>query len=160
MKRIITLLLCLAVISTVLTACSKGQGGSNTDVEKLKPTETVDAGKLQPDEDYTGDYANDEYTAHIEKDENGEMTVLIRSKAEDGAFYEWTMSGYFSEEHSRINYDNAVKYLVSLNNKGREKNRSAEYENGAGRISFTDTGHFVWNDSMEAGKENTEFERK
>ena len=160
MKRTITVLLCLALCSVIFASCGKNSPKVGNDNGKLKPTEAVDIEKLQPDDDFAGDFKNEGYTAHIEKDENGEMSVTIKSIPKDKVGYEWTMSGFFSDEYYRINYDNAVKSVIGYDEKGNEKDRTAEYENGAGRIAFSDADHFTWNNSMETTENNNEFIRQ
>lgn len=113
--------------------------------------------ELVPDEDFVGDYKNDGYTAHVEKDENGEMVITVKSVVKEGVGYEWILKGYFSDETYRVNYTDAVKYVISYKSDGSEKSRETEYSNGAGRITFADTGHFTWTNSIEKLEGSNEF---
>lgn len=89
--------------------------------EKLKPTKSVDIEKLVPDEDFAGDYKNDDYSAHIEKNDECEMVITISSEAKDGIGYEWVIKGFFGDETYRINYTDAEKFKISYNSSGAEK---------------------------------------
>ena len=159
MKKIIALAMVSVLCICVFCACSKKNGdkNDNSSYDVLKPTEEVNIEELVPDEDFVGDYKNDDYTAHVEKDENSEMVITVRSVVKDGTGYEWVLRGYFSDEYYRVNYTDAVKYAVSYKTDGSEKSRETVYENGAGRISFADTGHFTWSNSMETLEGSNEF---
>lgn len=154
MKRAIVIILAVALCVCVLCSCNKKNPDGS---DNLKPTEPINIEELVPDEDFVGDYKNDDYTAHVEKSDGGEMVVTIKSAPKDGVGYEWVIQGFFSDETYRVNYTDAVKYTVSYNSNGKEKSRETEYENGAGRITFADTEHFTWNNSMENIEGSNEF---
>ncbi len=147
MKKMTAIILSLMLCVCVFSACAKGNTSKEATNDKLQPTEAADIEKLQPDEVFTGDFKNEQFTAHIEKNENDEIVVTIQSEEQKA---QWTMSGYFGYETYRVNYDNAVKSV-----KG---NAEMEYENGDGRIQFTDSDHFIWENGMES-IENNQFER-
>ena len=158
MKKAITVLISFILCVALLSACS-----GNKDVviksEKLSPTEAIDAEKLKADEDFAGDFKSDIYTAHIEKDKNGEMVVTIRSAVKNNIGYEWKISGFFANETYRINYTEATKYVITYKSDKTEKSRKKEYEGGSGRIQFSDSNSFKWNNDMEKLESDKEFER-
>ena len=161
MKKFLALLLSLVLCLGFFSACAKGDGttdsSNNTDTKILQPTEAVDPETLLPDEDFTGDYQNETYTAHIEKNDAEEMVVTITTAVTDGTATAWQMSGFFGDETYRINYDNAVKAVITYDSSGAEKSRENEYEDGVGRIQFTDSEHFTWHNGMEVLDDESEF---
>ena len=159
MKKLITVLLCVAVCGCIFGGCAKkNNAAGNTDL--LQPTTAIDIEKLQPDEDFVGDYKNDDYTAHIEKNENDEMVITITSVPKDGIGYEWVITGYFANETYRVNYSDAVKSVITFNKKGAEKSRKEEYNYGAGRIQFSDDSHFEWHNSVERLEGSNQFAKQ
>ena len=162
MKKLVTILLCAAVCCCVFGACAKNSNKNNIadNTDLLQPTTAVDIEKLQPDEDFTGDYKNDNYTAHIEKNAEDEMVITIKSAPKDGVGYEWVIKGFFSAETYRVHYSDAVKTVITYNKKGGEKSRKEEYNYGAGRIQFSDDKHFVWNNSVERLDGSNEFAKQ
>ena len=114
------------------------------------PDENVDPETLEPAEDFTGTFENDDYTAYIQRTDDDKMTVKIVSSETGGKSYEWTMSGYFSHETSRIRYNDAVKKSGSSTNDS--------YSDGSGTIQFTDADNFVWYNNFEPIEKN-EFHR-
>ena len=159
MKKILAIIFAAALCFTVLCSCSKKDNANNSAdrSDRLKPTENINIEELVPDEDFVGDYKNDDYTAHVEKNDGGEMVITIKSAPKDGTGYEWVIQGFFSDETYRVNYTDAVKYMVAYSSSGNERSRETVYDNGAGRITFTDTEHFIWNNSMEILEGSNEF---
>ncbi len=150
MKKAISLLICAALCVCIFSGCSK-IGDASKDV-KLKPTEPVNAEDLIPENEFIGTYKNKDYTATVEKNEDGVFTVSIKSAVKDNKNAEWTLSGYFSSETYRINYTDAVKTVITYDRNGKETERKNEYENGMGRIQFTSDGDLIWNNSLDSFK--------
>lgn len=154
MKKILATIIVLTLCFCLFTACK----GKSTDDEATNSTTaeaTISAEEFRSDEDFTGNYSNDAYTAKIVKDKSGELTVTITSVKQNNTSYEWTMSGYLSDINYKVIYDNAVKTVISYNSEGKEKSRETEYENGSGRIVFDDNNGFTWENEMESIESNT-----
>ena len=161
MKKLTTIILILIMCLFLFTACSESSDDESTPDESEIATvdeATVSPENFRSDNEFTGYYGNDEYSAHIVKNANDELSVTITSAVQDGQSYEWTMSGYLSDINYKIVYDNAVKASVSYDSEGKEKSRETEYENGSGKIVFDDNNGFTWENGME-NIENNVFTR-
>lgn len=156
MKKGIILLLILVLI-TAFFGCSKG---SNIIGERaLKPTEAVDEKDLIPTDEFYGTFKNSDYTMVIEKTDNEEMHVSVKSAPKNNVGYEWDFSAAFSISTYRINYTDAVKTKVTYDKNGKETSRSTEYNNGVGRIQFSDKDNLKWENSMDS-LNNNKFTRQ
>ena len=159
MKKTIASLLILTICLFLFTACGKTDNEESTADEAHIATAdeaTIAQEDFRADNEFTGDYENDEYTAHIVKDSNDELNITISSSISDKKSYTWTMSGYLSDISYKVIYDNCVKTLVNYNSQNEVKNRETEYENGSGKIIFNDNNGFTWSNGME-NIENNEF---
>ena len=152
MKKNIAAVLLLTLCLLLFTACKdkNEELGSDYVPEVATVDEaTVPAEKFRAEEDFTGTYVNDVYTAYIAKTANDELAVIITSAVQNGQGSEWTMSGYLSDINYKVNYDNAVKAVISYNSEGDEISRNTEYVDGSGKIVFDDNNGFTWINSME-----------
>ena len=161
MKKIFLTILSLAICLLIFGACGENTDDKATADEAAAATAdeaTVAAEDFRADNEFAGDYGNDEYSAHIVKKPNDELSITIKSAMQDGKSFEWTMSGYLSDVNYKVIYDNGVKTVISYKSQGKEKSRETEYENGSGKIVFNDNSGFTWINGME-NIENNEFAR-
>ena len=161
MKKFTLFFITLMACSLIFAGCSSGSAAKETyesyeiSTELLTPAaETGEARKALTEEDILGKYANDTYTAAIEEDEFGDITITILSDAENKQRSEWTMQGFLSNESLRINYTSAQKDVITVDASGNEMSRETEYTNGAGRLQFSDADHFEWQDSLDPAADN------
>lgn len=152
MKKILSLLLCMALTACFFAGCSKGDGKSaeQEKFDSLMPSESTNYDELIPIYEFAGTYANDDYTvlAEQESDQILKFTVTTNTN-ENGKGYEWQMAGYFSDQTYRVHYTEAVKYAVTFDKNGAETDRTAEYENGSGTMQFTDNNKLFWENNSE-----------
>lgn len=161
MKKTLILLLCLMLCVFVFGGCEESSDDAATADEAIAATAdeaTVAPEDFRPEEDFTGNYGNSEYTAKLKKNKSGEMEITVRSGGSDGTAYEWKMSGYLSDINYKIICDNVEKTVVTTNQDGKEKSRETAYKNGSSKIVFSDSDHFTWENGME-GIEQNEFSR-
>lgn len=161
MKKNFAAILILTLCLLLFTAC--GESNEDTSTKDEASPATVDEATVAPedfraDNEFAGDYSNDEYTAQIVKNANEELSVTITSTVQDGKSCEWTMSGYLSDVSYKMIYDNAVKTVITYNSEGKEKSRETEYESGSGKLVFDDNNGFTWYNGME-NIENNVFAR-
>ena len=146
MKRIFALLMISMICLTALTAC--GDKKSETS-ENAEAPGTFDEATVISSEDYLGDYTADGYTAIVWRNDENKLAVKVTSEVAEQQSTVWTMSGDFDYGHSRIEYEDGTKSIVTYNNEGKEKDTQSEYEGGVGRVAFTDIDHFTWKNNME-----------
>jgi predicted small secreted protein len=152
MKRIIIALL---VLCCLLCACKKTGGADVTnggdvigEIEKLVP-KTDESKEALTESELTGVFTNETYTVNVDSD-NGEMVFTVSAKGkEENTGYEWVIKGFFSSDNNRVNYTDAVKYVISYDKNGNERSREKEYDYGSGRMQFTDKDHLTWNNITE-----------
>ena len=157
MKRITALLLTAVICAAVFGGCSKK--AVIVEDRKLKPTEPIKAEDLLPEEEFLGTFVNDDYIMVIEQTDNDRIHITVKSAVKDKIGYEWDIYSIFSNSTYRINYTDAVKTVVNYDKNGKETSRENEYENGVGRIQFSDSNTLKWENSMDS-LSNTVFERK
>ena len=159
MKKIICVVLCAVLSACALAGCSKGGNSQKSkDADNLFPSESVNYDKLTPIYEFAGTYKNDDYTVvvELESDQILKFTVTT-NKNKDGRVDEWQMTGYFSDQTYRVNYNQAVKYTVDFDENGEEKQRTAEYENGSGRMQFAEGNKLFWEHDTQKLEGNTEL---
>ena len=152
MKRALILLLSVMLCACFLASCSKGDVGIG-DIE-LKPTKAVNAEDLISAEKFIGSFSNKEYKMTVQNAEKGLVHVTIKSKIKKNVSYEWEIEAFFSEQTYRINYTDAIKTVVKYDKNGNETNREEMYNNGVGRIQFSDSDNLTWQNSVDNIKTN------
>lgn len=73
---------------------------------------------------------------------------------------EWTMTGEFDENSLTVAYNDGIRKDVVFNEDGSVKSETTGYENGEGRIIFSEDGglSLVWQDDTEHAAEDMVFE--
>ncbi len=166
MKRITSLSLALIICLCAFAACGKKEddrekssGPIMSSTDKIAPTEEVNIETAKTEDDFFGEFGNDDYTASAQAGEGNIMIFTIKSKISENKSDEWVIKGYYSEESSLVNYTGAVRYEINHDRTGAEKSRETVYENGAGRIVFDGPDKFTWHNSTDFIEGNTEFAR-
>ena len=164
MKRILAVLSALLICLCIFTACGKNKKTVEDETviapeDIIKPTEAPELGTVRTEDDLFGSFDSGDYTATLEAGENGTVVFTIKDKAVDNKSHEWVIKGYFGNENNVVNYINAVKYEITYDRTGAEKNREALYENGTGRMVFDGRDSFVWKNSFETLDGKNEFTR-
>ena len=126
---------------TQSTAAPDEEGTNSTEDET---GETVSA------KTFLGTYRNSDYTVNVEQAPDGELTFTVTGKPDGNVGYAWTITGYYSGDTYRVNYRDAVKEEITYSEDGAETGRKTVYENGIGRMQFTDDGALLWQDETEA----------
>ena len=85
--------------------------------------------------------------------------VTVEWPGNDNSKAIWYLSGAFNEETKTIDYDNAVKRVITYNKSGAEISDIEIYRSGKGRITFTNEG-MQWNDYNEEIARNMTFKFK
>ena len=166
MKKQTLYFISLMLCAVLCAGCAEGTGGGDAreaeiyenTVEMLAPSESVSEIESLPEESFYGDFANDSYTAHIEEDEDGNTVIIISSGIENAKRTEWTITGFIGSENLRMNYTDALKETITVDSSGNDTDRETDYENGVGRIQFSDADHFEWENSYES-VDNSVFSR-
>ena len=130
----------------------------NFDAEPIKPAETIKPEDVQPEDDFLGAYSANGYSAAVEAAEDEKIRITVTSDRDGLTAFERSITGYCSETTRGGNYSGAVKSRVTYDKNGAEKSRETVYDNGAGRIEFSENG-FVWRNSMEPLDGNVSFEK-
>ena len=159
MKKLLSLLICATLIVCVLAGCAKSNERTQDELDALRPSESVNYEELMPIDEFPGTFQNDEYTVVAEQVSDQIMKFTVTSAITDDKGYEWQMSGYFSEQTYRINYTDSAKYAVTYDENGQEISRTAEYENGSGRMQFDGKDKLLWNENYENRDGKIELER-
>ena len=147
MKKAITVLLSAVLLVCIFGACAKSDDIIGD--KKLKPTESVNIEDRLEEDEFIGTYANEDYTMTVEQGENGMLKVVVKTPVKDRVSYEWQFGGYFSRETYRINYTQGVKTVISYDKDGNETGRETEYDDGVGRVQFSDSKALQWNSSLD-----------
>ena len=73
---------------------------------------------------------------------------------------EWTMSGEFDEESLTVTYSDCTRKDVVFNEGGSIKSETVGYENGKGKIIFSEDGglSLTWQDDTEHAADDMVFE--
>ena len=162
MKKALCVLLCVALTVCIFAGCSKGDGKSaeQEKYDNLTPNESANYDDLIPIYEFVGTYKNDDYTVAVEQESDQILKFTVTTnKNEKGSGYEWQITGYFSDQTYRVNYSEGVKYTVTFDKNGKETGRAAEYENGSGRMQFTDSNKLFWENDTERLDGNTELKK-
>ena len=99
---------------------------------------------------FLGVYRNSGYTVNVEQAPDGELTFTVTAEPDGNVGYEWTITGYYSGDTYRVNYKDAVKEEITYSEDGAETGRKTVYENGIGRMQFSDDGALLWQNETEA----------
>lgn len=129
-------------------------------INRLVPSEGGTSKETLPSSAFTGTFANDYCTATVEIDGDEMVFRIATNEKTDNTYREWLMKGYFSEETGRVNYSNAVKYLITCNKRGDEIQRQVEYDYGSGRMQFDGPDRLVWTNNTELPEGGSELTRK
>lgn len=160
MKRAISVILCLTLVGCIFAGCKANTEYKGKEkLDKDMPSESVNYDELTPIYDFEGTYKNDDYTAEVETVSDQILKVIITSNVENSKGYVWEITDYFSDQTYRINYTDSIKYAVTYDKNGGEAARETEYENGSGRIQFTEKGKLLWDDSLEKHDEAIEMKK-
>ena len=158
-KKLLCVLLCVVISACVFTSCTTSGSKAQKKYDSLVPSESVNYDELIPIYEFAGIYANDAYTIVAEQESDQIMTFTVTTNDNDGKGYEWQMMGYFSDQTYRVNYTESVKYSVTFDKNGKEIGREKEYENGSGRMQFTEKNELFWEDNNEVLDGNNELKR-
>ena len=168
-KMIAALTLCFAVCACLFAACKKEPpaptgtdastaaptSGTETETEPAPTEEETDGAENEsegnvPAKAFLGVYRNSGYTVNVEQAPDGELTFTVTAEPDGNVGYEWTITGYYSGDTYRVNYKDAVKEEITYSEDGAETGRKTVYENGIGRMQFSDDGALLWQNETEA----------
>lgn len=111
---------------------------------------------------YVGEYVAGRGIMKIECEGDSEGKVFVSWGSSAWEHSEWEMSGPFDSESKTLTYENCVKRDIAFNDDGETETETVVYENGTGRITFTDAdgvGLIWYDDQTEAeSKEGIEME--
>ena len=159
MKKWICLIAVLVMVFS-LAACA----AKTDDAAGSAPAEDAAAGEdtQNPAMNFMGRYGKDRCTIDVAVDgaEGTIVTVTWGSSAWETA--EWTMSGKLDGETLVLDYNDAVKKIVTFAEDGSVAEETVEYENGTGSFTFAvaedGTTTLTWDDAMEHIADETVFE--
>lgn len=140
MKKWISLILAVLMALT-LTACDGGKApvGSARQEDGQNPVMN-----------YVGTYGSGRATVLVEASEADSAKITVSWSSSAAERSEWVMSGRFDPETLTMVYQDCVKTDVVLNEDGSVASNIVVYENGTGRIVFSQTGaSLTWEDEME-----------
>ena len=103
-----------------------------------------------------GDYVCDRCMIHVEELENGEERFTVRWGSSVSEYSEWVMSGPLEPDTQTVNYRNAVRKNITVENHGGVESEETVYQNGRGFFRF-DGAKLYWNDEEEHIADNMEF---
>ncbi len=168
MKKTIIVSAVIIILACVFTGCESNTANKEDEstvtvidaADIIAADTTIKPEDVGTEDNYFGTFANEDYTLSIEADESGMMNFTIKSAIKDNKADQWSFKGYYSTESNIVNYSNAVRSEISYDKNGSEKSNTTVYEDGAGRIIFTDTDHIVWKSSSDRLDGNNEFVRE
>lgn len=89
--------------------------------DKTASTEEVNIETAKTENDFFGEFGNEDYTASAQAGESNIMIFTVKSKISENKSDEWGIKGYYSEESSLVNYTGAVRYEITHNRTGAKK---------------------------------------
>jgi len=154
-KKLIVLLASTAVLATAITAAACATK-KNTEKAAAQPQlrETIAKETIAPDDgqnpvmNFIGNYYGGRACVSVEAkgSDEAEITVVWGDSYNTKAV--WTMSGTFNEATTSVFYDNAIKKVITLNEKGEVIFEEYLYTSGRGEFVFSYDG-VTWNDLEE-----------
>ena len=154
-KNLYLILGTTAVLATAIAvaACATNK---NTAKAAAQPQfrETIVKETIAPDEgqnpvmNFIGNYYGGRACVSVEAkgSDEAEITVVWGDSYNTKAV--WTMSGTFNEDTTSVFYDNGIKKMITLNEKGEVISEEYLYTSGRGEFVFSYDG-VTWNDMEE-----------
>lgn len=108
---------------------------------------------------FVGTYAHDRAAIFVEAGEGHQAKFTVRWGNSAAETVEWNMSGEFDEETMTVEYTDCVKKNLVFGTDGKVQSEETVYENGTGRIIFSEEGslHLSWEDDQEKAAEGLDF---
>lgn len=101
---------------------------------------------------FIGSYVCDRARALVECEGMEDARITIEWADSVSSLGRWVMSGRFDAETLTMEYDSCVRSFVEYKENGEIANETVEYENGTGKIVFTEDLTFTWH------SDNDEFD--
>ena len=110
---------------------------------------------------FVGNYASGRASMLVEATDMNHGTKISVTWGSNAAEHsEWTMSGEFDEESLTVTYSDCTRKDVVFNEDGSIKSETVGYENGKGKIIFSEDGglSLTWQDDTEHAADDMVFE--
>lgn len=153
MKKMLSMLLVFAMIFA-LAACASKSAPEAPETPAAEP-ETSNAPTAAEDGqnpvmNYIGNYACDRASMLIEADGADSTKISVTWGSSAFEHSEWVMTGTFDADTLRIAYSDCTRKDVAFSEDGSSESETVVYENGSGRIIFSEDGaSLTWEDDEE-----------
>ena len=110
-----------------------------------------------PAMNFVGNYSSGRASAMVEADGMTDARITIRWGSSAWESATWVMSGRFDPDLLTVNYVNCAETVTTVDDDGNVTSEVTEFEDGTGRVVFSEDGTFLWQDD-QSGLGDVTFE--